>query len=365
MRQRQQGIHPSGERINSKIQEVGQPLSDQSERQIKDQDHDCRKNRNRRILSGQNAVHLLASDMLLTLMRTNNRRITHFMDKGKTHICQSRLSIHTALRLHLRDDMLNHLTLILIQMKCLFHKFVAFDQLACSKTRRNLVFVCMIFDQMHDGVNTAVHRTSIRSFCIAEIHTSRALAITRHMYRMLHQLIDSLVLGCGNRNNRNAKGILQQVDIDRTAVLAHLVHHVERKHHRDIQLDQLQRQVQISLYVRCIHNVDNTSRPVVQEKLTAHDLLTRIWGHRIDARKIRYQRVILIPDRTILSVYCNARKVSDMLIRSGQLVKKRRLSAVLIAGKTERQKLIFTDFLSTLLYMVDSHLTKSRMLRTG
>ena len=261
--------------------------------------------------------------------------------------------------------MLNHLTLILIQMKCLLHEFVAFNQFACCKTRRNLVFVRMIFDQMHDGVNTAVHRTSIRSFCIAEIHTSRALAITRHMYRMLHQLIDSLVLGCGNRNHRNTKGILQQVNIDRTAVLAHLVHHVERKHHRDIQLDQLQRQVQISLYVRCIHNIDNAPRAVIQEKLTAYNLLTRIWGHRIDTRKIRHKCVLLIPDRSILSVYRNARKVSDMLIGSGQLVKKRRLSAVLITGKSECQKFIFTDFLASLLYMVDSHLTKSRMLRTG
>ena len=121
----------------------------------------------------------------------------------------------------------------------------------------------MILDQMHDRMNTTMHRTAVRALCIAEIHTSRPLTVTGNMYRMRNKLIDTFILCCGNRHNRNAKCILQQVDIDRAAVVADLIHHIECKNHRDIQFDQLQCEIQIPLNIRGIHNIDNSTRTIL------------------------------------------------------------------------------------------------------
>ena len=134
----------------------------------------------------------------------------------------------------------------------------------------------MILDQMHDGVNAPMHRTAICTLRIAEIHASRTFPIPRHMHSVCHQFLNSLILCRGNRHHRNTKGLLQKIYIDSSAILVNLIHHVESKHHRNIQLNELQGQVQISLDICSIHDIDDSPRSVLQEKLTGHDFLTGI-----------------------------------------------------------------------------------------
>ena len=52
-----------------------------------------------------------------------------------------------------------------------------------------------------------------------------------------------------------------------------------------------------------------------------------------------------------------------MLIGTSQLVEQCCLATVLVSRKTKRQKFSFLDCFSTLLYVIDSHLTKARMER--
>ena len=46
----------------------------------------------------------------------------------------------------------------------------------------------------------------------------------------------------------------------------------------------------------------------------------------------------MISDYSVFFVYCYTRKIADMLIRAGKLIEKRRLAAVLVADKRERQR---------------------------
>ena len=93
---------------------------------------------------------------------------------------------------------------------------------------------------------------------------------------MTDQLLDTFILRRTDRNDRYPQNLLQLIDVDRTAIVAHLVHHVQRQHHGDAKLHELHRQAEIALDIGRIHNVDDSIRLIVQKKVTGHDLLIGI-----------------------------------------------------------------------------------------
>ena len=148
----------------------------------------------------------------------------------------------------------------------------------------------MVLDQMHDTVKTSVNCPAILRFG-AEILSSGALLVFGHMDGMVDQLGNAFVLGSRDRNDRHAKHLLHLVNQNRAAILPNLVHHVQRDDHRNIQLHQLHRQVQVPFNVCRVHDVDDALRMVVQNKLPGDNLLVRVGRHRINAGKICHQRI--------------------------------------------------------------------------
>ena len=199
-----------------------------------------------------------------------------FFDKTKPHIRNRSRPIQPAFLLHLADNMFQRLFFIRVQIQTRLNLLIAFCQLRCSKAHRNTRILRVIFDQMHNAMQAAVHRTTV-IIRITEILPSRLLLKMRHMKRMIDQLSDSFILCRRDRDNRNSQFFLQFVDADRTAVLAHLVHHIKRQNHRNIQFQKLHGQIQVALNVRRIHDIDDSLRVLLQNKLTRHQLLIRIW----------------------------------------------------------------------------------------
>ena len=124
----------------------------------------------------------------------------------------------------------------------------------------------MIFNQMHNAMQTAVNRTTMITL-IAEIFPSAAFLILRHMQRMTCKFLNTFILRCRNRYNRNSKKCLHLIDVNGSAIAAHLVHHIQCQHHRYIQFHQLHGQIKISLNVGCIYNINNTCRLFIKNKL--------------------------------------------------------------------------------------------------
>ena len=73
-----------------------------------------------------------------------------FFNKIKTHIRNRRRAVQAALRLHLTDDMLEHLFLVFIEGQLLQDQRIALCQLARRKPHRNIRPCGVILDQMHD-----------------------------------------------------------------------------------------------------------------------------------------------------------------------------------------------------------------------
>ena len=237
--------------------------------------------------------------------------------------------------------MAQYICFVGVQLQGFFNQGVSLHQLGGGKAQRQPGGSGMVLNQMSDRMDAAMHRAPGVCWvtaCRAEVDAARQLPIARHMDGMFDQLVNALIFGGRNGNNRNAQHFFQLVYHDGAAVGAHFVHHVQRQHHGGIQLHQLHGQVQVALNVGSIHNVDNAGRVLAQDKIPRDNLLVGVRGQGINARQVRYGGFLVVADYAVLAVHRNAGKVAHMLVGAGQLVEQRGFAAVLIAGQGKGQR---------------------------
>ena len=114
----------------------------------------------------------------------------------------------------------------------------------------------MVLDEVHYGMQATVHGTAVlvgRTIVVAQ----GALLIACHMHGMPYHLVHALISHGGNGDDGYAEQRLHLVDAHGTMVVLYLVHHVEGQYHGDAKFHQLHGQVQVALYARCIHYVDD------------------------------------------------------------------------------------------------------------
>ena len=256
--------------------------------------------------------------------------IHQLVDEVEPHIRDGGGAVQTPLLLHLDDDVLDHLFFVLVELQGRLDALVALHELCGRKAHRDACGLGMILDQVDDAVDAAVDGAAV-ILLAAEIHPARPLLILCDMERMVHQLVHALVLCRRDGHDRDAQHGLHLIDADSAAVAAHLVHHVQRQHHRRIQLHELHGEVQIPLDVGGVHDIDDARGLLADDELPGHDLLAGIGRHGIDAGQVCDLRIRVIPDRTALAVHRHTREIADVLVGAGELVEEGRLAAVLVA----------------------------------
>lgn len=152
---------------------------------------------------------------------------------------------------------------------------------------------------------------------------------------MLDKLVDTLIVCRRDGHDGNAELGLEHADVDAASARGDLVHHVERDDKRHVEFHELQAQVEIALDVRTIDDVDDGIGFLVEHELARDDFLARIGRERVDARQVRHRDLGLIAYLAVLAIDCHARKVADVLVRTGQRVEERRLARILIADESE------------------------------
>ena len=145
-------VHELGQFSDQNLQHTLQRCSDHMEGQEKDSRHNPGKTWQSRIFSGQHTVNFCAPHMLAALFWFYHGLTADFFNKIKTHIRNRRRAVQAALRLHLTDDMFEHLFLVFIEGQLLQDQRIALCQLARRKPHRNIRPCGVILDQMHDGV---------------------------------------------------------------------------------------------------------------------------------------------------------------------------------------------------------------------
>ena len=148
---------------------------------------------------------------------------------------------------------------------------------------------------------------------------------------VVYQLVHALVLGSGDGDHRYAQHGLHGVDVDGALIAHQLVHHVQRHHHGDAHLQKLHGQVQVSLDIGGVHDVDDGLGLILQNEVPGYDLLAAEGGHGVDARQVGDLRVGIAPDDAGFPVHRNAGEVAHVLLGAGELVEQGGLAAVLVA----------------------------------
>ena len=268
-------IDQISERCNSQIQQIRQEGTDHAESQEKYQSHDADEAGNSSIFTGKYFINRNASKMFFTLFWLDDGLIANFLDKIKSHVSDGGGPVQSPFIFHLYNNMFQHFFFVLIQMKAVENQGITFCQFGSGKTNRDTCFCSMIFNQMHNGMETTVNSTPI-VIGVTVINFGWFLLIFCHVKSMRDQFINPFVFGSGDRDDRNTKHLFHLIDMDGASVFPDFIHHVQCKNHRNIQFHELHGQIQVPLNIGGIHNIDNSFWMLVQHKVSGDDLFTGI-----------------------------------------------------------------------------------------
>ena len=113
----QEILNEVGQRRDACIEERREESTDDPKCQVEDEPHDADKAGDCSIFSGQDAVNLYASQMFFTFFRSNNRGIADFSNEIEAHVGDRSGTVKTALFLHLAENVLKCLLLVLIEVQ--------------------------------------------------------------------------------------------------------------------------------------------------------------------------------------------------------------------------------------------------------
>ena len=171
----------------------------------------------------------------------------------------------------------------------------------------------------------------------AEVLPERFFLIFGYVNGVLYKLVNTLVLGSRNRNNRDSEHCLHSIYVHRAAVAGHFIHHIEGDNHRNAYFKKLHGQVKVALDIGRIHDIDDAVRLFVEDEVAGDKLLAGVGRHGINPRQIGNQGILVSPYHAVLAVNRHAGEVTNVLIGTGQLVEEGGLAAVLIADKGKGQ----------------------------
>ena len=357
----QGGVHKAGQGVDAHFHEVLEEQADDVEGEEEHQTHDGDKCRDGGVLAGEELIDAVGAQLLFALVGLDHCLRHQLLNEGEAHIRNGGGAVQPALLLHLHDDMLDHFFFVLVQLQGFLNAGVALHQLGGGKPHRDARRLGVILDEVLDAVDASVHRAAV-VVLTAKIHAPGALLILCHMDGVVYQLVHALVLGGGDGDDRDAQHGFHLVDAHRAAVAAHLVHHVQRQHHGDVQLHQLHRQVKVALDVGGVHDIDDAGGLFADDELSGNDLLAGIRRHGVDARQVGDFGLRVSLDGAALAVHRHTRKVAHVLVGAGELVEQGGLAAVLVARQRKGQGLILRQGMLALLGVVLAALAKTRVL---
>ena len=355
VRRREADVDGVRNRADEPFHAAREDRADAVERHDEDERHDGEENRDGRVLARQIPIHLRAALVLLALVRPHDRLLAEIREKREAHVRERCLGVEAALLFHDAGNLVVDGLLVRRNAELRLDERIVLDELRRRKTQRQPRFFRERLDEMRHGMDAAMHggHGVVGVVAVdAEIDARRPLMVARDVQRMVDELLDALVFRRRNRDDRDAERRLELIDVDVAAVRPHLVHHVQREHHRDAELHDLHREIEIALEVRRVDDVDDAVRMRVQEEIARDDLLIRIRRQRVHAREIRHARVRVQLHLPVLAVDRHAREIADVLVRARQLVEERRLAAVLVADERERNRRILGNLRRTVVMVI-------------
>ena len=115
----QPAVRRCGQIVDARCQQILKPGPHHIEGEIEYQNHDPQKAGDGGVFSGEHPVDALAAQPLSALLGLDHRLLAQALDERKAHVGDGGAAVQTPLGLHLLDDVLQQIQLILIQMQLL------------------------------------------------------------------------------------------------------------------------------------------------------------------------------------------------------------------------------------------------------
>ena len=160
---------------------------------------------------------------------------------------------------------------------------------------------------------------------------------------------DAVALECGDLDDLAAKLTGELLDVDLITVLADDIHHVDGDDHGDAELGKLGGEIQVTLEVRAVDDVQDRVGTLTDQVVTGDDFLQRVRGQGVNTGKVHDDHVIVLFELTFLFLHGDAGPVTNELVRTGQRIKQRRLTAVGVAREGNFDLLFHVSYCSFLL----------------
>ena len=233
---RERGVDLRRHEVDAQGEKVGEPLAHHVKGEPEDERHDAHEDGDGRVLAREDAVGRHGARVLAALARLDHALGAHPLDEREAHVGERRHAVAAGLALHLGDDVLDGVELVLVQPEGAHDELVALNELGRRKAHGEVGRGGVVLDDVADAMDAAVQGTMVRAVRGAEVHAPGVLAEARHVQHVLRELGDTLPARRGDGDHGDAERGLQAVHAHRAAVGRELVHHVEGKHHRAVDL---------------------------------------------------------------------------------------------------------------------------------
>ena len=264
------------------VGEVGHRAAQGGNGDVVHAEHDDHKDRQAQDTVGNHTVDLLGGAHLgrslgeALVNDVGNHAVTLAGDDG--------LGVVVAVLLALGDQLLHASGLLLGEVDELAGVRVALEQLdgviaaLVGGNARRKVVLDVVQNVLDGGIELVLRHLALRSSGLLDL---------------LEELLDALVLKSRDHHDRAAELLGELVRVDLIAVLLDQVGHVEGNDHGQAGLDNLKRQVQVTLEVGGIDDLDDNIGLAAHEVIARALLLGAVGGKRVDAREVRDGNVLV------------------------------------------------------------------------
>ena len=157
------------------------------------------------------------------------------------------------------------------------------------------------------------------------------LAVLGSLHGGLGGLHDTGALQGGDLHHLAAQLTGQLLGVDLVAVLADHIHHVDGDDHRDAQLGKLGGQVEVTLQIGAVDDVEDGVGPLTDQVVTGHHFLQRVGRQGVDAGQVHDDHILVLLQLAFLLLHGNTGPVTNKLVRARQRIEQRGLTAVRVA----------------------------------
>ena len=336
----QQGLHPGrhsggGQDRANKVREI---TADQSvhpirqnlarpEGQGKHGQHHQEKDRYGQEPVGDNGVDPVRQSQGPVRLPPLHRKLDHILEEAVAAVGHQGLPVAQGIGpLVLPADGLQLLPLRVCQVQGLLHQGVPLQQLDRRPVGGQAGGVGPVVDQLPhpvvDGMGVIVVE-------VVGLHRHP------HMHLVvghLQQRPDILPRPGGDGDDGHPQSPGQPLQINLVPPLFYLVHKVEGDDHRPLQLQKLGRQIQVSLDVGGVDDIDDGVGVLPHDEVPGHNLLHGVGGQGIDARQVHHRhRLAVHLGPALFLFHRHAGPIAHILVGAGEGVEERGLAAVWIA----------------------------------